>query len=99
MYLKNEMVFIDLKDNEIKSCNCYRIFKKYGRQANVNEKKLFLHNLRHFYTIDEIKNNTDLNTLAQNLGIENLETLKIYQSRDIEIMKEKAKKMGEKGLI
>ena len=41
--------------------------------AKVKEKKLFLHNLRHFYTIDCIKQGMDLNTIAQNLGIEDLE--------------------------
>ena len=73
--------------------------KKYGKIAKVKEKKLFLHNLRHFYTIDCIKQGMDLNTIAQNLGIEDLEILKIYQSRDLKVLQEQSNKKGRRLLV
>ncbi len=99
LYLKNEKLFIGLQDQTIKSHNCLIILKKYGKTAKVKEKKLFLHNLRHFYTIDCIKQGIDLNTIAQNLGIEDLEVLKIYQSRDLKVLQEQSNKKGRRLLV
>lgn len=99
LYLRNEKLFIGSKDSPLKEQACLRVLKKYGKIAKVKEKKLFLHNLRHFYTIDCIKQGMDLNTIAQNLGIEDLEILKIYQSRDLKVLQEQSNKKGRRLLV
>ena len=87
---------LDVHDKEIGKQICLLRFKKYGIAAKVKKDKLFLHNLRHFYTIDAIKQGQDLNTLAQNLGIESMEILKIYQARDIHKMQNETNKKGRR---
>ena len=94
--LNNKKLFIDVHDKEIGKQICLLRFKKYGIAAKVKKDKLFLHNLRHFYTIDAIKQGQDLNTLAQNLGIESMEILKIYQARDIHKMQNETNKKGRR---
>ena len=96
---RNEKLFIGSNDSPLKEQACLRVLKKYGKIAKVKEKKLFLHNLRHFYTIDCIKQGMDLNTIAQNLGIEDLEILKIYQSRDLKVLQEQSNKKGRRLLV
>ncbi|WP_233573310.1 tyrosine-type recombinase/integrase [Leptotrichia sp. OH3620_COT-345] len=99
LYLKNQKLFIDLQDNVIKSQTCGKMLKKYGVSAKVKLQKLFLHNLRHFYTIDCINQGMDLNTIAQNLGIEDMEVLKIYQSRNLKHLQEQTNKKGRRLLV
>lgn len=99
LYLKNEKLFIDLQDKTIQAQNCLKMIKKYGNAAKVKPSKLFSHNFRHFYTIDCINQGIDLNTIAQNLGIEDMEVLKIYQSRDLKRLQEQANKKGRRLLV
>lgn len=96
LYLVNKKLFISTTDKEVKSRALALVFERAGLAAKVPKKKLFLHNLRHFYTIDSIKSGMDLNTLAQNLGIEDMEVLKIYQARDIKAIQEVANKKGRR---
>ena len=96
LYLDNKKLFIDVHDKKIGKQICLLRLKKYGIAAKVKKDKLFLHNLRHFYTIDAIKQGEDLNTLAQNLGIESMEILKIYQARDIRKMQNETNKKGRR---
>ena len=99
LYLTNEKLFITLQDKTVQKRALSSVFEKVGIAARVKKSKLFLHNLRHFYTIDCIKNGIDLNTIAQNLGIENMETLKIYQSRDLKAMQEQINRKGRRLLV
>ena len=92
----SEYIFTTTTGKTIKRQTVFTLLQKAGRKAGIKQDKLFPHNLRHSYTIDEIKEGVDLNTLADNLGIEDLETLKIYQQREEKKVRERANKKGRR---
>lgn len=85
LYIKrceeSKWLFPGYKGGHLKRGSAQAIIKKYGKLARVNKDKCFPHNFRHLFTINEIKEGTPLNQLADKLGIKSFEVLKIYQRR------------------
>ena len=95
--IKTKYLFTGKKgNNAILPQTADKIIKKYGRLAGIKKEKCFCHNFRHSYTIEEIKDGIDLNTIAEDLGIENIETLKIYQNRDEKAVRDRTNRRGRK---
>lgn len=90
-------VFPGYKGGHLKRGTAQAIIKKYGHLANVKKDKCFPHNFRHLFTINEIKDGTPLNQLADKLGIKSFEVLKIYQRRCRDNRSRINKKMKIKG--
>lgn len=82
-YVKNQKkttgaVFTTRSGKPLDRSNIWRDMKKLCKNANVSEKKVFPHNLRHlfartFYTLEK-----DLSRLADILGHTNINTTRIY---------------------
>lgn len=93
---ESEYLFTTTTGRQIKRQTAFLFLRKYGKKAGIKERKLFPHNLRHSYTIDEIKQGVDLNSIADNLGIDDLETLKVYQQREESKVRERVNKKGRR---
>lgn len=89
-------VFTTRTGKPLDRSNIWRDMKKLCESANVSEKKVFPHNLRHlfartFYTIEK-----DLSRLADILGHSNLTTTRIYTAESGSVH---ARQMGKLNLI
>ena len=76
--IKSGMIFITRTGKPINRTNIWREMKNLCKEANVNPKKVFPHNLRHlfarvFYAIER-----DIAKLADILGHSSINTTRIY---------------------
>lgn len=100
-YIRNQKktsgaVFTTRTGKPLDRSNIWRDMKKLCKSANILEKKVFPHNLRHlfartFYSIEK-----DLSRLADILGHTNLTTTRIYTAESGSVH---ARQMGRLGLI
>ena len=74
----------------------YSLMQKYAGEAKLKKEKCFPHNLRKHYTVNEINIGTDIQTLADELGHKNLETLRIYKERSVEEKRKRMQKIAKK---
>jgi len=81
--VNTEFLFKGNLDKTLAKCTVNRILKIYAKKCKVDKEKVFPHNFRHFFTIQEIKRGTPLNELALKLGINDIKVLSIYQSRNL----------------
>ena len=73
-----EQVFVTKNNTPISRHQIWRQMKVLCREAHVDEKKVFPHNLRHLFAITFYKQNKDIAKLADILGHSNVNTTRIY---------------------
>lgn len=71
-------VFITREGNPINRSNVWREMKALCRMANVQENKVFPHNLRHLFARTYYKMEKDISKLADLLGHSSINTTRIY---------------------
>ena len=96
--VESQWVFHSIKnpENPLGRKQVHNLMKSYAGKANVKKEKCFPHNLRHHYTVNEINIGTDLQTLADDLGHNGIETLKIYKERSLEEKRRRMEKLSKK---
>ncbi|WP_319201384.1 tyrosine-type recombinase/integrase [uncultured Ilyobacter sp.] len=96
--IESQWVFHSIKksENPLGRKQVHNLMKSYARKARVKKEKCFPHNLRHHYTVNEINMGTDLQTLADDLGHNGIETLKIYKERSLEEKRKRMEKLAKK---
>lgn len=83
-------------DKSLDRKTVYSLMQKYAGEAKLKKDKCFPHNLRKHYTVNEINIGTDIQTLADELGHKNLETLRIYKERSVEQKRKRMQKIAKK---
>lgn len=78
---KSEWLFTGYKGQRLSVRAAQHNIVKYGKLAKVKSEKLFLHNIRHLFAIEQIKMGRPLNELAREMGIKDFKVLEIYQAR------------------
>lgn len=76
--VKSGSVFVSKNGNPLDRSNVWSDMKKLCRDADVNEEKVFPHNLRHLFARTYYHLEKDLNRLADLLGHSCIETTRIY---------------------
>lgn len=76
--IKNGSVFITRKGNVINRKSVWQELKNICKNAGVDEKKVFPHNIRHLFAKTFYKETKDIVKLATILGHSSIETTKIY---------------------
>lgn len=82
--IKRGSVFITRNGNAIDRKNIWREMKDLCEKAHVDNKKLFLHNLRHLFAREFYKETKDIVKLASILWHSSIETTRIYTKEDID---------------
>ena len=75
--IKNE-VFVTRTGKSICRSNIWKEMKELCEMAGVDKKKVFPHNLRHFFARTFYNNTKDIDKLARVLGHSSIETTRIY---------------------
>lgn len=75
--IENE-VFVTKNKTPIDRKQIWRQMKQLCKQANVDEEKVFPHNLRHLFAVTFYKQNKDIAKLADVLGHSSINTTRIY---------------------
>lgn len=78
---ESEWLFTGYKEQKLSTRAAQYNIKKYGKLAKVKSEKLFLHNIRHLFAVNQIKMGRQLNELAREMGINDYKVLEIYQAR------------------
>ena len=71
-------VFVTSTGRAIGRTNVWRDMKRLAKEAGVNPKKIFPHNLRHLFARQYYKQEKDIAKLADILGHSSIETTRIY---------------------
>jgi Site-specific recombinase XerD len=79
---KNEItdghVFVTRAGNAVDPKNIWRELKQLAFRAGVDTRKVFPHNLRHYFALSFYRSHRDIDTLARILGHSNVNTTRIY---------------------
>lgn len=92
--IKSGAVFITKNGNPLDRSNIWSDMKKLCRAANVSEKKVFPHNLRHLFARTYYSLQKDIVRLADILGHSNVNTTRIYTMETGEIHRKQIQKLG-----
>lgn len=92
--IKSGAVFITKNGNPLDRSNIWSDMKKLCRTANVPEKKVFPHNLRHLFARTYYSLQKDIVRLADILGHSNVNTTRIYTMETGEIHRRQIQKLG-----
>ena len=76
--IKRGSVFVTRNGNPVDHGNLLREMKKLADAANVDKRKVYPHNFRHFFARTFYSKTKDLSRLADILGHSNVNTTKIY---------------------
>lgn len=76
--IKSGCIFVTRNGKPLNRSNIWREMKKLCREAQVSEKKVFPHNLRHLFARTYYMVDKDLTKLADVLGHSSVETTRIY---------------------
>ena len=76
--IKKGAVFVTRNGNPLNRSNIWTEMKKLCRSANVSEKKVFPHNLRHLFARTFYESCRDVVKLADILGHSSVETTRLY---------------------
>ena len=87
-------VFITRKGNPLDRSNIWSDMKKLCKAANVSEKKVFPHNLRHLFARTYYSLQKDIVRLADILGHSSVNTTRIYTMETGEIHRRQIQKLG-----
>ena len=77
-------VFITKTGKLIDRRNIWRDIKNLCKAAEVNDRKVFPHNFRHYFAVEFYKATKDLDKLAHVLGHSSVETTRIYTAESID---------------
>ena len=92
--IKSGAVFITKNGNPLDRSNIWSDMKKLCKAANVSEKKVFPHNLRHLFARTYYSLQKDIVRLADILGHSNVNTTRIYTMETGEIHRRQIQKLG-----
>ena len=92
--IKSGAVFITKNGTPLDRSNIWSDMKKLCRAANVSEKKVFPHNLRHLFARTYYSLQKDIVRLADILGHSNVNTTRIYTMETGEIHRKQIQKLG-----
>ena len=92
--IKSGAIFVTKKGNPLDRSNIWSDMKKLCKAANVSEKKVFPHNLRHLFTRTYYSLQKDIVRLAEILGHGNVNTTRIYTMETGEIHRKQIQKLG-----
>ena len=92
--IKSGSVFITKNGNPLDRSNIWTDMKKLCKAANVSEKKVFPHNLRHLFARTYYSLQKDIVRLADILGHSSVNTTRIYTMETGEIHRRQIQKLG-----
>ena len=92
--IKSGAVFVTKNGNPLDRSNIWSDKKKLCKAANVSEKKVFPHNLRHLFARTYYSLQKDIVRLADILGHSSVNTTRIYTMETGEIHRKQIQKLG-----
>ena len=92
--IKSGSVFVTKNGNPLDRSNIWSDMKKLCRAANVSEKKVFPHNLRHLFARTYYSLQKDIVRLADILGHSSVNTTRIYTMETGEIHRRQIQRLG-----
>ena len=92
--IKGGAVFVTKNGNPLDRSNIWSDMKKLCKAANVSEKKVFPHNLRHLFARTYYSLQKDIVRLADILGHSSVNTTRIYTMETGEIHRRQIQKLG-----
>ena len=92
--IKSGSVFITKNGNPLDRSNIWSDMKKLCKAANVSERKVYPHNLRHLFARTYYGLQKDIVRLADILGHSNVNTTKIYTMETGEVHRAQIQKLG-----
>jgi len=92
--IKSGAVFVTKNGNPLDRSNIWSDMKKLCKAANVSEKKVFPHNLRHLFARTYYSLQKDIVRLADILGHSSVNTTRIYTMETGEIHRKQIQKLG-----
>ena len=92
--IKSGVVFVTKNGNPLDRSNIWSDMKKLCKAANVSEKKVFPHNLRHLFARTYYNLQKDIVRLADILGHSSVNTTRIYTMETGEIHRRQIQKLG-----
>ena len=92
--IKSGAVFVTKNGNPLDRSNIWSDMKKLCKAANVSEKKVFPHNLRHLFARTYYSLQKDIVRLADILGHSSINTTRIYTMETGEIHRRQIQKLG-----
>ena len=92
--IKSGAVFVTKNGNPLDRSNIWSDMKKLCKAANVSEKKVFSHNLRHLFARTYYSLQKDIVRLADILGHSSVNTTRIYTMETGEIHRRQIQKLG-----
>ena len=92
--IKSGAVFVTRNGNPLDRSNIWSDMKKLCKAANVSEKKVFPHNLRHLFARTYYSLQKDIVRLADILGHSSVNTTRIYTMETGEIHRRQIQKLG-----
>ncbi len=91
---KSGAVFVTKNGNPLDRSNIWSDMKRLCREANVSEKKVFPHNLRHLFARTYYSIQKDIVRLADILGHSSVNTTRIYTMESGDIHRRQIQKLG-----
>ena len=92
--IKSGTVFVTKNGNPLDRSNIWSDMKKLCKAANVSEKKVFPHNLRHLFARTYYSLQKDIVRLADILGHSSVNTTRIYTMETGEVHRSQIQKLG-----
>ena len=92
--IKSGPVFVTRNGNPLDRSNIWSDMKKLCREANVSEKKVFPHNLRHLFARTYYSIQKDIVRLADLLGHSSVNTTRIYTMESGDVHRRQIQKLG-----
>lgn len=93
-HIKSGPVFVTKHGNPLDRSNIWDSMKKLCKAAQVSEKKVFPHNLRHLFACTYYEKQRDIVRLADLLGHSNVNTTRIYTMETGEIHRRQIQELG-----
>ncbi len=92
--IKSGSVFVSKNGNPLNRSNIWADMKKLCKIANVSERKVFPHNLRHLFARTYYSMEKDIVRLADILGHASVDTTRIYTMESGAVHRQKIQKLG-----
>jgi len=92
--IKSGPVFVTKNGNPLDRSNIWSDMKKLCKAANVSEKKVFPHNLRHLFARTYYHMHRDVVRLADILGHSSVNTTRVYTMETGEVHRRQIQKLG-----
>ena len=92
--IKSGAVFVTKNGNPLDRSNIWSDMKKLCKAANVSEKKVFPHNLRHLFARTYYTLQKDVVRLADILGHSSVNTTRIYTMESGEVHRKQIQRLG-----